>query len=885
MRTLYRLLLALFLPRTLRKAHGRDMQALFSETITEARVRGRAAELKAALAGMLDIASRAPREHWLRSGPAHTQHQEHPVQSFLIDVRHAFRSFTRHPGATALVLSTLTLAVGANIAVFTLLDGVFRRPFPFPASDRLVYLNERAPKWNLDYTNINFADFVAWRERANAFEGMALFQSASRNIGNGDRAERVLGLRVTHDFASVLRVPLVLGRMFSAAEDLPNGPPVVVISVSTWKNQFGGTNDVLGKTLRINSVPHTIVGILPAEAGFPIQCAFWLPIGGDPADQHQSYSFDGIGRLKPKITLAQATQSLFDAQANIWAVRDTARVVSPLVLSLRERLVGNYRATGTTLALAAALVFCIACANVAGTMLARSIARQSEVGIRVALGASSRRIVSQLLTESFVLSAAAGLLGAILAKTGIALLVRNADELLPPWALPEIDATSVLFSAAIVAVAALLFGLAPALQLRKHVAKASSVGGTRSTSALPERRLLNALVVSEVALATCLLITGGLLFKSYDAVRNIQPGFQSDGVATFQLSLPHSVYPNATQQVAVFHRVQERLSALPGVDHVGLVNCLPLSCRNGNFYRAEGEAPRSSGDIDPVVNTRYATSDYFAAMGIQLKSGRFFRDGEGSSKLRKRVAVINEQFAEHLWPGALAEGKRFTSRDNTADNWITVVGVVRDVRHGGLLEPIIPDFYMSTTALDSTDEFSSVGVAVHTRASADELLPVLRRVAREIIPDIPLFEVRTMRDVLDRSMTQQRLVAFSLAALAAIAMCLSMGGIYAVLSYVVGRRRREIAIRMAVGAQRGQVVRMVLRQGAAITAAGLLIGVPLAAAGARALSATLVGVSPSDPAVYAFAVVLLAVVATVAAVIPALRAARFEPKSVLSASV
>lgn len=881
MATLYRLLLVFFLPRTLRDAHGSEMRALFDESVSDAARHGRWSAFRAGLRGMLDVAGRAPHEHWRRSGPIHTQNREHPVQSLLIDVRQAFRAFARQRSATALIVGTLTLAVAANITVFALLDGVFRRPLPFPNANQLVYLNERAPKWNLEYTNINYPDFVGWRARAKAFQSMSLYGFTNVNVGEGSNAERVRGLRVTHDFLNTLNVRPALGRMFTAAEDVPNGAAVVLLGHSFWKNQFNGDTAVIGRKLKINGTPYDVIGVLPTAAAFPDDAAIWIPIWGDPNAQGTNYSYDGIGRLKDGVSLTQAEQSLLDAHAPIWAVRDTAREVTPRVEPLRDRLVSDFRAAGVALGIAAALVLCIACANVAGTMLARSIARRHEIGIRVALGASGSRVVRLLLTESLLLSAMAGAIGSGVAYVALSQFTSIEGIEIPLWARPQMGASAVVFSIAVVGISALVFGLAPALQLRKHVATANGVAASRSAGSVPERRMLSALVVSEVALATTLLICGGLLFKTYSGMRHADPGFRTDGVVTFRMSLPDT-YANAVPQLAVYNRVIERLRSLPRVDHVGAITCLPLTCHNGNFFAAENGPPKTGAVPDPVTNVRTATPEYFPTMGIVLKSGRLFRDGEGHSGPLGRVAVVNEQLAQHLWPNEDAVGKRFMFRGDASQNWITVVGVVRDVRHYGLAKPMIPGLYLSSTALDSTDNIRSLGFAVHASIGADELLPLVRAAVREVISDVPLFELRTMQSALDQSMAQQRLITLSLVVFATVALGLAMGGIYAVLSYVVGRRRREIAIRMAVGAQRAQVLRLVMRQGLTLTAVGLVIGVPLAVVGARGLSALLVGVSPSDTPTYLLATTMLVAVGALAAAIPAFRASQLEPKSILS---
>ncbi|MEP6765878.1 MAG: ABC transporter permease, partial [Gemmatimonadaceae bacterium] len=323
MRFLYRFLLRLFLPRSLRDTHGAEMEQLFVEQVGEARGRGLPAAVRSALGGMSDVATRAPREHWNRSGPVHSQNKEHPVQSFLIDLRQTFRSFARRPAATAAVVATLTLAVAANTTVFALLDATFRRSFPFPNAERMVSLNEKAPKWNLTFTNINYPDFVAWREKAKAFESMALYEGGSANLADANGAERLRVLRVTHDFATVLQVPLERGRMFSDSEDVPHGPNVVVIGHALWKSRFAGALDVVGKELRIDGAPHTIIGVFPPQANFPSDVAMWLPLRGNPRQQGESYSSDGIGRLRAGVTLTQAERSLLDAHASIWATKDT----------------------------------------------------------------------------------------------------------------------------------------------------------------------------------------------------------------------------------------------------------------------------------------------------------------------------------------------------------------------------------------------------------------------------------------------------------------------------------------------------------------------------------------------------------------------------------
>ncbi|MEP6766789.1 MAG: FtsX-like permease family protein, partial [Gemmatimonadaceae bacterium] len=639
---------------------------------------------------------------------------------------------------------------------------------------------------------------------------------------------------------------------------------------------------VVGKELRIDGAPHTIIGVFPPQANFPSDVAMWLPLRGNPQQQGESYSSDGIGRLKAGVTLTQAEQSLLDAHASIWATKDTSHTVSPRVDDLRERFVGDFAIAGKALAISAAFVLLIACANVCGTMLARSIARRREITVRVALGASASRVVRQLLTESLTLSIVAGVFGTALAQFALFSLLRTNSDLLPVWARPSVDVSSVLFAVSIVATTTLLFGLAPALQLRRHVRNDAASSASRVAGSVPERRVLNILVCTEVALAAVLLVSGGLLFRTYQSMREVKPGFRTEGVATFRVSLPQFTYPNGSAQLQLYNRLLTRLVAIPGVDHVGGVSCLPFSCHLGNFFRAENAPPPKQDASNPVMLLRVASPDYFVTMGITLRSGRFFRDGEGGAAGATRVAVVNQQFADRLWPDANPIGRRFEFSGDTPNQWVTVVGVVNDVRHYGLAKPMTEGLYLSTTSIDSTSGWRSLGFAVHTKNSADDILPALRAAVHDVDSELPVFELQTMSASLERSMSKQRLMAFALMVFATVAVALAVGGIYAVLSYVVGQRRREIAIRMALGARSEQVLLLVMKQGMRLVVIGLIIGVPIAMGVSRAMSSLLIGISARDPMIFFLATLLLTGVGALAAMIPALRASHLEPKSVLA---
>ena len=870
------------LPADMRERDGAEIEALFAHDSEKARASGVPRHLAFVIGAVWDILRRAPYEHWRRRG--RRRNEDSTMRSFIADLRFAFRSFGRQPGATALIVLTLTLGVAANTAVFAIVDGLFLRPFPFPEPGRLVYLNERAPTWNLEFTGINYPDFHTWRERASTFESMALWAETSVNLADASGAERVQGLAVTYDFPKTLGIRPVLGRSFTKEEDGPTPSRVVVLGYGLWQTRFAGSRDVVGQPLRINSRPYTIIGVLPREADFPGRAQFWVPLNGDPNQRGESYGYDGIGRLKPGVTVEQARSDLLRAHAPIWTARDSARVVSPRLDGLREQFGSNFRAMGKALGAGALLVLLIACANVAGAMLARSIFRRREIAIRLALGASAKRVGRQLITESLALAIVAGLAGTLIGRWLVRLLVTFGSDQLPPWVQLQFGVRTIVFAVLVIVATALVFGLAPALQARRADVTGSLVGGagTRASVGIPQRRMLDALVVIEIALALVLLAGSGLLVRAYGTLRNMDPGFRPDGVMTFQLALPQAKYPSAVAQRRFYATLTDRLTATPGVQSAGVVTCLPFGCHWGMFLRAEGAAPPAKNSSNPVVLARYASAHYFEAMGIRLVHGRFFTDAEGGPTGAHPV-VINEQLAKQLWPNvADPVGKRMIwNGDTVSTDWMTVVGVVRDVRHYGLVKPMIGGLYKSAFEADTSQSLESLGIAVRSATGEAAVLAAARAIVRELDPELPLIDVRSAQAAVNRSFADRRTIAFVFAAFGGIALALALGGIYAVLSYVVGRRRQEIGIRMALGAQRSQVIGLVVRQGLRLVAIGVVLGLPVSLLALREISSLLVGVSARDPLTYAAAIFLLAATAALSALVPARRAAGVDPKTAL----
>jgi predicted permease len=880
----YRFLLRLA-PRRLRERHADEMEALFAEALRRAKADGRGAVASTWAAAASDILLARVREPFRRSLPR----LPHERNALMLgsDIRYTFRWLLRQKASTALVIAMLSLGIAANVVVFGLVNGLFLRPFPFPEAERLVYINETAPKWNLEVVGVNYPDFHHWRQNVKLLEGIAIWDETTYNLSEGGSAERIEGAAVTHDFATILRINPVLGRMFTADEDKPRGPAVVVIGEGLWRERFGGSEDVLGKTLKLDGVAHTIIGVMPKAAAFPASVRLWTPLAGDPAQPFQSYDYNGaIGRLKPGVSVEEAEKDLLRAQQTIWDARDKERTVSPYARSLREDFSRGFRTQAKTLLIAVSILLAVACANVASVMLARALVRRREMGIRLAIGASRMRLARQLLAENVVLSALGGGAGLVIGHWALRLLIAGAGDQVPRWANFDFDWRVAAFTVGVTVASTLLFGLAPSLHAVRGNLRGAVQATTGGATASPGgRRTLSALVGAEFALAAVLLICSGLLLRAYERIGNVDPGFRPDHVLTFALALPDAAYgdpPNAAEQQrgskrrAFWNRLVERLENLPGVEHVGLVSCAPLSCHWGRFFDVEGRAPLAPGQSNPVILFRPATPGYFAAMGIRLKTGRFFseRDGPGVN----RAVIVNETFARTFWPGvADPVGRRIG--DARENEWMTVVGTVEDVKHYGLELPMRPGIYVPLQQFPS----GTMTVALRTAGDPAAFTGTARAAIRELDPDLALYAVRTMEESLSRSLNGRRLYSWLIGVFASMALVLALGGAYGVTSYLVSQRTREIGIRVALGARTQDITRTVLRGGLVAIAAGVLVGVGGSVAVARLIADLLFGVAPYDPVILTIAALTLLAFAAAANWLPARRAARIDPMRSLRA--
>jgi predicted permease len=772
----------------------------------------------------------------------------------------------------------LALGIAANVVVFGLVNGLFLRPFPFAEPERLVYINMKAPRWNLDVVGINYPDFHQWRGGIRSFDGIALYDGDSFNLSDGGPAERVDGARVTYDFADVLGVRPLLGRMFTADEDRPKAAPVVVIGEGLWRERFGGARDVLGRTLRLNGVAHAIVGVMPASVRFPGAVRLWVPLAGDAAQPYQSYGASGVGRLKPGVSAADGEADLHRAHQPVWDARDNDRTVTPFVRPLREELARDFRAQARAVFGAVALLLVVACANVASVMLARALARRREMGIRLALGASRIRLARQLFVENLVLATAGGAVGVVIGTWALRVLIAAAGDQLPSWASFAFDWRAAAFTAALTVLTTLLFGWAPALHVsRGDLRGALGATGAATTTGARGRRTLSCIVAVEFAMASVLLASGGLLVRAWQRVTAVDPGFRPQGVLTFMLELPEATYgAEGPRVVAFWDRLIERLAAAPGVEAVGLVSCPPLSCHWGMFFMPEGRPAQQAGAVNPVVLFRPASGGYAEAMGLRLKSGRFLAPQDG--RQGSPVAVVNETFARTFWPDLDdVVGRRFKGTD-PEDPLVSVVGVVEDVRHYGLERPMRPGIYVPITP----DRRVS-SVAIRTASDPAAFVATARAVLRELDPELPMYRVRTMEQALSQSLAQRAMYSWLLAVFAAATLVLAVGGSYGVTSYLVSQRTRELGIRIALGARRSDIVRTVLRRSLVVATAGILAGVAVSLSLTRVLADLLFGVSPRDGGVLGATTVILVALALAASVLPARRAASTDPMCSLRA--
>jgi len=804
------------------------------------------------------------------------------METLLQDLHYGLRMLAKSPGFTAVAIIALTLGIGANSAIFSVVNSVLLRSLPYQNADQLVMIWGKLPGHGVDQMGASAPEFMDYREQTQAFEHIAAYYSTSFNLTGGAEPERITATLVSASLFPALGVRPALGRDFLPEEDQHGRGQVAILSHGLWQRRFGSDPAIIGQALTLNGQPYAVIGIMPA--GFQFlnpETELWVPVAFTPhqlsEDERGSHWLNVLARLKPGVTLQQARTEMDAIARRIqqqhrknysdesgWGV-----IVEPL----HETVVGNVRSSLLILLGVVGFVLLIACANVANLLLARASVRQKEIAIRAALGANRFRLIRQMLTESILLSLIGASLGILLTLWANDLLVALKPQNLPRLAEVGIDSRVLWFTFAVSLLTGALFGLAPALQTSKPNLNESLKEGGRTTGSVGRHRLRSILVISEVALALVLLIGAGLMIKSLYRLQQFSPGFNPANVLTMRLSLPQSKYSQPHHQRAFFESLLKRVETLPGVQSASAVNSLPLS-RTGNRrnFSIEGR-----GDMKLNVEFRMASPDYFRSMGIPLMKGRFFteRDREGAPG----VVIVNESLARIFFPEEDPLGKRIKVGSLRGPfPWLSIVGVVGDVKHDGLDAEAPPEMYVSYLQ-PLLQNFGIPPMFLVVR-SADDPLNLIAAVQSEVLAldkNQPVYRVATMDQLVSSSMAERRFQMILFGIFAAIALLLAAIGIYGVISTTVAQRTHEIGIRVALGARSSDVMRLVVGQGMALALIGVAAGLAGALALTRLMSMLLFGVSTTDPATYASIAMLLMIVALLACYIPARRATKVDP--------
>ncbi|HEY1342464.1 MAG TPA: ABC transporter permease [Bryobacteraceae bacterium] len=800
------------------------------------------------------------------------------IQNVLADLRYGARLLRQSPSFSAIAVCALALGIGANSAIFSMVNALLLRALPYQAPERLVMVWEDATFVGFPRNTPAPGNYAEWKAQNTVFTDVAATRGSAANLTSDGPPEQAIGRRATANFFDVLGVHPAIGRAFTAEEDRTN-PNLVILSYGLWQRRYAGDPGVVNRTMLMDGVPHTILGVMPREFVFRNRDTdYWTPAHFTPQDlaNHGSHYLNVVARLKPGVTVERAREEMNAIAKRLQAQFAANARVGAVVVPMREELLGKTRLAVLVLMGAAGCVLLIACANLASLLLARAVARRREMAVRAALGAGRGRLIGQMITEGMLLSFAGGALGLAVARAGMTLLGKLAPSGFDAAAGAHLDETLLGFTLGLSVLTGVLFSIVPAVQASRASLNDSlrqggrgGIGGRRTTTR-------EALVVTEVAAALALLAGAGLMLKTVARLRAIDVGFRSDHLLTMRIVLPRPKYEAPGKSLAFFERVMEGVRALPGVDGAAYNTILPfLTTGYTQGFQVEGRQAPPGASADALL--RVGDPEYLKTLGVRLAEGRLpdRRDGPGAPP----VIVVNETLARQYWPHESALGHRITTGGRTP-TWRTIVGVVKDVRERGYELDMKPGVYIPYPQF--TDTWAQPeNMVVRTKGDPQSIAGAVRRAIASVDPEQPVAAVRTMDDILDSDVEDRTEQMTLLGAFAALALLLAAIGLYGSLSYAVTQRSREIGLRMALGASSRGVLGMVVGRGLALTGAGLAIGLALAAAGTRSMKTMLYGVDALDPATYAGVSGLLCAIAALACWIPARRAARVDPIVVL----
>ena len=793
------------------------------------------------------------------------------------DLRYAFRALAANPGFTVVAVLCLALGIGVNGAIFSVVDGVLLQPFPFPDAGRLVVLNGTNPKQRINRSTVSFADLKDWREQTTAFSGLAAFQVRSLTIvDGGTEPERYRGAAVTFNLFTLLGTPPALGRDFGPDDDRAGAEPVVLLSDDVWKRRYSGDRGVIGRAVSINGRPHTVIGVMPEGFKFPETQQLWVPLAPyEEKSRRDARNNQIFARLKPGVTLPQARADLESVASRLAAVYPTENEGwSTLVRPLREwMLPSQVELMILAMMSAVTLVLLIACANVANLLLARASVRYREISIRTALGAGRWRIVRQLLTEAILIGIASAPLGVLLARVGIYLIYRG----VPPDSIPyfihwNLDSRTLAYTIGVSVLTGVVFGLAPALQAARPDLQSSLKEGGRGYAGGARARIRNALVVAEVAMSLVLLIGASLFVRSFLNLQNAKAGFDTAPLLTMRFYLPGAAYEAADAKARRVQDIAHRVQEIAGVESAFASNFVPLG-GGGGGGRVLVEGKTFERGKEPSIGFVAATPRIASTLGITLLRGREITDSEETT--RTPVALVNQSMAKQVWGDIDPLGRRFRLTAPEQPNWFTVVGVIADFRHfqGNDPDPVSPAAYVPY----SFDPALNTGLTIRVTGDPTRVASAAGEEVHRADTSLPIFQVSTMEDLRQRSFWQDRLFGWMFSTFGAVALLLASVGVYGVLSYSVSQRTQEIGVRMALGAGRGDVLRLILGQGVRLAAVGIVLGLVGAFATTRFIKTVLYNVTATDPFSFAVVAGFLTLVAVAASYVPARRAMAVDP--------